>query len=310
MEISTLNIPDDFAGRMLALYGDDGARWLELLPRIIAECTEHWSLSIGPACMHLSFNYVTTARRADGSGAILKVGFPTRELWTEVEALRLFNGDGMTRLLDVSLEHGALLLERLEPGLPLSSLAIDDDERATEIAGQVMRGLWRPVPEEHHLPTMGDWVNGLQRLRSQFQGGSGPLPTLLIEQAEALAADLLSSAPPPVLLHGDLHHDNILSAQRRPWLAIDPKGVIGEPTFEIGALLYNPLPRIATVAVLERILAHRIDQLAEQLGLERQRVHGWGLVRAVLSAWWSIEDTGEGWEPALAVAEALARISA
>ena len=79
----------------------------------------------------------------------------------------------------------------------------------------------------------------------------------------------------PVLLHGDLHHDNILSAERAPWLAIDPKGLVGEPAYETGAWLRNSHPELLNSPHPARTLARRIDQLAAELNSERARIHGW-----------------------------------
>ena len=107
-----------------------------------------------------------------------------------------------------------------------------------------------------------------------------------------------------------MHHENILSATRAPWLAIDPKGIVGEPDYEVGALLRNPLPQLLNMPHPGRVTARRVDQLAEALGFDRARVRGWGLAQAVLSAWWCIEDSGYGWEPAIACAELLAAVKA
>jgi streptomycin 6-kinase len=199
-----------------------------------------------------------------------------------------------------------LLLERIKPGTPLSSLVdAGNDEQATSIAAQVMRQLWRSVPPEHPFPSLARWTVGLERLRDHFDGGSGPFPPTLVDAAETLRAELIGSTTEQVLLHGDLHHYNILSAERKPWLALDPKGVVGDPAYEIGPLLYNPAGLLATPQP-GRVLARRIDQLAEELGFERARLVSWGLTQAVLSAWWSFEDHGHGWESAIACAELLA----
>ena len=123
-----------------------------------------------------------------------------------------------------------------------------------------------------------------------------------------LFAELLGSQSEPVLLHGDLHHDNILAAERQPWLALDPKGIVGEPAYEVGALLRNPMPGILALPDVRGVLARRLDQFAEELTLERQRLLGWGIAQAVLSGWWSYEDHGHGWEPAVACAEILASL--
>ncbi len=109
----------------------------------------------------------------------------------------------------------------------------------------------------------------------------------------------------PVLLHGDLHHDNILSADREPWLAIDPKGVVGEAEYEVGAFVRN---RLFAGPKPEMLLARRVDQFVDELGFDRERIVGWSLAQAVLSAWWSFEDSGHVWNEAIACAELLAEL--
>lgn len=296
------NIPPDFARTMQEVYGPAGADWLKRLPAFLAYCEQRWALTVMPP-FALSYNYVAPALRNDGRGIVLKVGFPGAELMAEIEALRLFDGRGIALLLDADRERGVLLLERLSPGTPLSRLT--DDAQATSIAAGVMRRLWRPAPPEHPFPTVAKWALGLGRLREHFGGTTGLFPTRLVEQAESLFAELLASSSEQVLLHGDLHHDNILAAEREPWLAIDPKGLVGEPAYEVGALMRNQLPQPLAGEYASRFLARRLDQLAEELGLERGRLHGWSLAQAVLSAWWSFEDHGYGWEPAMALAELL-----
>jgi streptomycin 6-kinase len=168
--------------------------------------------------------------------------------------------------------------------------------------------LWRPAPPDPVFPTVAGWAADLQDLRAQFNGGTGPFPPALIATAEALFAELIPSQAAPVLLHGDLHHDNILAATRAPWLALDPKGVVGEPAYEAGALLRNQLARVFAAAAPAGFMARRVDQLAEALALDRDRLIGWSLAQAVLSAWWTYEDHGQIDEPMLACAALLATL--
>ncbi|MAX20408.1 MAG: hypothetical protein CL709_11335 [Chloroflexi bacterium] len=232
---------------------------------------------------------------------------------SEIEALRIFDGDGVARLLDSDTDLGAMLIERLEPGDTL--LSVEDDEQATSIAAGVMRNLWKPAPVNHPFPTAERWGLGFGRLRKTFDGGSGPFPSGLVDRAESLFSELLASIGDPFLIHGDLHHENILSNEgrssgqndeREPWLAIDPKGLVAEREYEVGALLRNPMPQLLDGSNPERVTARRIAQLAEELGFDRERILVWSLSQAVLSAWWSYEDEGHGWEPAIAVAEIFA----
>jgi streptomycin 6-kinase len=288
---------------MVDLYGERGQAWLEAFPSLLETCARRWSLTLFPP-FDLTYNYVAPAQRDDDSEVVLKLGVPNPELDSEIEALRIYDGRGIARLLDSDKELGALLLERLRPGTML--VTVEDDEAATEIAAVVMQKLWRPLPNDHNFPTVEKWARGMERLRRTFDGGSGPIPEELVAMAEALFKELLPSSAPPVLLHGDLHHYNILAAQREPWLALDPKGVAGEPAYEPGALLRNPMPKIGQMLELSNLLLRRIDQLSEILQLDKQRLTGWGMAQAVLSAWWSYEESASGWEAAMTVAQALA----
>ena len=298
------SIPEDFARTQVSLHGEAGTAWLNRLPALTQELEERWSLSVGPPFPNLSYNWVAPAVREDGTPAVLKLSFPgEKEFRTEAEALEAFDGGGICRLLGVDLDRGAMLLERLEPGRPLA--AVGDDEEATAIAAGVMKKLWRPAPPDHGLPLVSDWARGFERLRGRFGGGTGPMPARLVEEAESLFADLLASQGEPLLLHGDLHQENILSAGREPWLAIDPKGVVGEAAYDTAALLHNPVRALNTPDP-RGLTRRRLDALSGELGLDRDRVRAWGLAQAVLAAYWSLEDGGAVWDEALSFAKLIA----
>jgi len=296
------HIPERLSRTIVTLHGDQGRAWLAGLPALLSACAERWSLRVLPPFPELSYNYVTPVVRADGTPAVLKMGVPHPELRTEIAALRHYDGRGCVRLLEADADTGAVLLERLLPGTLLSSL--EDDAEATRVAAGVMRALWRPLPPEHPFPALERWTASVGRLRRRF-GGAGPLPPRLFETAERLREELLASQGEPVLLHGDLHHMNILRAERAPWLALDPKGVAGEPAYEVGPFLYNP-PGMGCWSDLPRIVGRRVDILSAALGLPRERLVAWGVVTAVLSACWSVEDGECGWEEVLVCGEALA----
>lgn len=303
-------IPEEFARAVGVFRGAEGERWLRELPSTVEACAARWSIKVGPPFLPLFYNYVAHATGADGARLVLKLCFPDDEAPTEREALRLFEGSGAARLLEADEERNALLLERLEPGTKLSDLCETDDEGATSAAVSVMRSLRRPVSEAHEFPSVADWGKGFARHRARHDATSGPLPARIFDEAEALFRDLNASADEPVLLHGDLHQGNIIAAQRERWLAIDPKGIVGEAAYEVGALLRNPIGQILAWPNLPRIMERRIRQLSEELGFERERVRGWGLSQAMLAAVWSCEDgardAGEWIECAKAIAAAKA----
>jgi len=299
-------LPEAFRRTIISLYGDAGTAWLRALPQTIAGFTRRWGLQVGSP-FALSYHYVAPALRTDGTPAVLKLGVPAdRELRSEADALRLLDGGGAVRLLDADLDRGAVLLERCEPGTTLTALVMnDDDQRATAAAGAVLAALRRPAPREHPFVTQEDWGRGLARHRAAHQGTAGPLPSARLAEAERRFAELCATTTQRVVLHGDLHHDNVLAAQRTPWLAIDPKGVVGDPAYEPGALLRNPWNLLLALPDPGGVLDRRIDQLAEQLDLDRERIRGWAFAQAVLSAVWSLEDHGEASAFALACADLL-----
>jgi streptomycin 6-kinase len=295
------SVPPGFIRKTLELFGSAGQAWLDDLPALLERCAQRWSLEIQPP-FPLSYNYVAPAGLSDGTHAVLKLGVPNPELLSEIAALRAFAGNGAVRLLESDPAQGILLLERLEPGEPLSR--VEQDPQAVSIAARVTRQLWR-TPVGGPFPSLARWTNGLQKLRPYFGGGCGPFPPALVDKAVKLRDELLSIPTEPVLLHGDLHHDNILTAQRRPWLAIDPKGVVGDRTYEPTPFMYNHIPAGIPPNELKALLARRIDQFAAELDLDRPRLLAWSFVQCVLSGWWSYSDHGSGWERVLSIAGVL-----
>lgn len=291
---------------MVEMYSENGRSWLAQLPHLLNELAERWQLTLQPP-FKLSYNYVAPVTRADGTTAVFKIGYPDPELLTEMETLRLYNGRFACQLLASDPENYAMLLEHIQPGQPLWSLA--DDEAETAVAAQVMQQLWQPIKPEDHplLPTLARRTIALTRLSDYFEDGFGPFPRRLVETAVTLRAELLAENIPSMLLHGDFHHENILTAKRKPWLALDPKGVIGDTAYEVGAYLYNPI--VENVAK-KNLVARRIDQFSEALVIDRQRLIKWGIVQAVLSAVWSYQDHDKELSPTLLIADQLTKLDA
>jgi streptomycin 6-kinase len=273
-----------------AMHGAAGRARLDDLSRRVADYERRWDLRMLPPFGDLSFNYVAPASRLDGWTCVLKLCYGGPEVDAEMAALRMADGDGMVRLIEEDSTGNAMLLERAVPG----DMLVDepDNEKATRIAAGVMAALWRPVPAGHGFPTVEGWGRGFERMRRRFDVGTGPLPAELTGRAEQLYAELVATSAEPVVLHGDLHHYNILRHQDR-WLAIDPNGVVGEPAFEIGALMRNRLPTFDDDSAATDVLTGRIRIVANAAGLDADRMRQWTIARALLSVWWLIEDGGE-----------------
>lgn len=299
-----------FAKKQSDVFGDAGREWIARLPSLLDAWAERWDLRID-APYALSYNYVAPATRSDGTRVVLKAGVPRDDIAHEFAALRHWDGDGAVHVYESDIDAGVALLELIEPGEPILSL---DDDAATQIAAGLVRRLAaHPVPTEHAFPTVADWGRAFPELRARHDGTSGSLPADIFARGEALYADLAASQAAPILLHGDLHHWNILSAEREPWLVIDPHGVIGEPAFEVGAWMRNPV-RHARIhrseAEVRAMLDRRLHIFAETLDLDRQRLRDWSIAIACLSAAWSDEsDHTDHALESLSVAEHLTHMN-
>ncbi|GLV55732.1 hydroxyurea phosphotransferase [Dictyobacter sp. S3.2.2.5] len=284
-------IPDNFAQFMIKQFGAEGRIWLDQLPERLASYEERWSIKIGEPVRNLSFNYVAPAVGVDGRRVMLKTGL-TDEFPIQPEALRHFGGQGAVKMLAYDEANEVMLMERLAPGTSLR--VVENDEAVITAATEVMRKLWRPLPEQHYpFPTIIDWGKSFAELRQQYNGGTGPIPAADFDRAEKLYAELSASMGEQVLLHGDLHHDNILLDEYEGWLAVDPKGVIGERVYETGSILRNFWPDILSNPDPRALTRRRIDQMSEELGFDRERIYSWAFAQAVLAVVWSVEDRGQ-----------------
>lgn len=291
-----------FKDRVIGVHGQTGREWLDNLPSLQDQLTQKWSLTNLEPVTDLSYNYLAYAEDYQGTPVVLKIGVPNPELRSEIQALRILNGKAAVKIFDADPELGALLLERLLPGEDLRSI---EDGDATQVAASLMKRIWTHLRHKSDFPSAADWCRGFERYSTLYPGG-GPLPENLVNTASNLADDLLSSAEDQFLLHGDLHHMNILRGQRG-WTAIDPKGVIGEPGFEVGALLLNPFPELLQWPHITNIQRQRIEILADVLDVDQKRLTNWGFTRAVLSGIWSVEED-QDWRYAIQIAESLEKL--
>jgi streptomycin 6-kinase len=245
-------------------------------------------------------NFVAAAMRADGTRCVLKVSPYVQETRAEIAALAAWRGDGAARLLASEPDLGGLLLERIEPGTMLAAMAELDDDDATRIAAGLLRKLWRPPEPAEGLIPLDSWCAAYARNREVLSRDVAGFPAALFRRADGMRAELLSSSDHSVLLHGDLHHFNILRSGRAGWLAIDPKGLFGDRCFDVCQFLLNPGP--VPVSVKRR----RLDLFCDELHLDPERTRQWCLVHAILDACWSFEE-GASYAPRVAYAEQTLR---
>lgn len=217
---------------------------------------------------------------------VLKLGFDEASLQREAVALKNWSGYGAAEV--IAVENGIILLERVVPGKTLQeivsgpfqeTLALKEWERVVKRLHQA------PLPRKSDFPPLKEWLACLD--------GEWDIPRPFLVKARQYREELLQTAGQEVLLHGDLHHTNILQkgeGQEREWVVIDPKGVMGELAYEMGAFVRNPLSDVMSCENLTSLLVQRISYLSEGFALSPQRLLKWCFVQAVQSWVWALED--------------------
>ena len=264
------NLIDDTASS-----GNDERRaWLEALPGTIAELQQRWSLRLGEPYQPGGVTaWVAPAETGDRADLVLKVAWRHYEAEHEADGLRARRGDGAVRLhaAEVLDNTIALLLERCVPGLTLRSRAEPDQD---VVIASLLPRLWRASPEGHPFRPLqrlcNDWADAFER-SPRRDGGLDPG---LAREGIRLYRSLPSSADRQVLLCTDLHAGNVLEAQREPWLMIDPKPHVGDPTYDALQHLLNCDRLHADPRALAKHMAHL-------LGLDANRLLLWLFARCV-----------------------------
>ena len=253
-----------------------------LLERV-EDCIRRWDLEVEDR-RETAGSLLVFGRRRERP-VVLKVIREPGDEWNSGEVLEAFGGKGVVGVR----EHikGAVLLERLSPGTSLAQMALKGrDEEATTILAEVIQKMSPSADLPQGIPTVQDWGRGFS---SYLASGDRQIPVGLVEEAQRIYVDLCDSQGDTRLLHGDLQHYNVLLDSEVGWIAIDPKGVIGEVEYEVGASLRNPIENPKSFASA-RTIRQRLRKYVATLDLDAGRALAWGFSQAVLSAIWAVED--------------------
>ncbi|MFD8010950.1 aminoglycoside phosphotransferase family protein [Streptomyces sp. NPDC058955] len=275
-----IHVPDELAESQGRYNGEAGRAFVAALPGRAEEFLGRWGLRLDGPSLHGVASLVLPVVRADGTPGALKLQLLDAETEGEPAALRAWAGDGVVRLLEHDPGTGTMLLERADHRRHLSRLG-DEREAVRILAGLLARLSVRQAPP------------GLRRLdviaERMLARVPGAVARVGAEDA-ALLADCAAAVrevagePGDRLLHWDLHYDNVLGAEREPWLVIDPKPLSGDPGFELLPALTNlwdPDPAV---------IRWRFDLLTERLGLDRERALAWTLGRVLQNGLWEVEE--------------------
>ncbi|MEV8372745.1 aminoglycoside phosphotransferase family protein [Kribbella sp. NPDC056861] len=271
-------VPESFAREIASREGLAGLAWIDALPDLIDRLLTQWSLVPSGAPMHGAVGIVVPVLRADGAAAVLKASFPHPGNLAEPKALATWAGRGAVRLLEHDAPAFATVLEKAGTH---SLRDVPDPFEQMAIAGALNRRLAVPAPEGFpSLKAVADtWATEIESRQRRL---SAPLADRLVGRAVETSREL-SQHQPNSLVHGDLNFSNVLKADREPWLAIDPKGWVGDPAYDAVNLLRD---RWHT---LTEPLGDLLTAFAEAAELDRHQVIRWVQACAVKDTLWSIE---------------------
>ena len=252
--------------------GEQGDAWIRALPEVVDELLTRWSLVPDGEAMH-GYNGMVLPVHRGPEQCVLKVSWPQEtSACHEALALETWNGRRAVRLLDTSPTEGALLLERAHSRKPLRSLEL---AAAVRVAGTLLRQLAVPAPAgPRPLSEIATEIR--DGLIDRWEGLGRPFPRKLVDQVRELAGGL-SGRTGSLLVNHDLHYDNVLAADREPWLAVDPKVFTGDPEYQVAQLLWTRLDEMDGRAEL---FLH-FDALIESAELDPDVAQAWTVVRCV-----------------------------
>ncbi|WP_205470902.1 aminoglycoside phosphotransferase family protein [Nocardioides sp. SYSU D00038] len=265
--------------------GPDWAAYVEALPATVTALLAEWGLQPDGSPTH-GWTALVLPVRAEAGPAVLKVGFVEEETEHEPLALQTWGGRGAVRMLRADPRRGAMLLERLGS----RDLTTVDALAACEVVAGLYGRLHVPAPPQLHplAGLVGRWTGGLARL-----GRGAPVPHRLVEQAVSLGRDLvadLEADPPGVLVHADLHYENVLAGTREPWLAVDPHPVMGDPHYEPAPMLWDRWAEVVASGDVRAAVRRRFHTLVDAGDLDEDRARDWVVVRMLHNVLWELED--------------------
>ncbi|MEU0687399.1 aminoglycoside phosphotransferase family protein [Streptomyces uncialis] len=296
-------VPSPLAASYARNFGAPGTAWIAGLPALASGLMDRWELERDGPPGAGEASLVLPVVRGDGSRAVLKLQMAREESAAALVGLRAWNGGGMVRLLDHDPGSSAMLLERLDGTRSLAS--VEDDDIATGILAALLAELVS-VPAPEGLRSLAGIAAGmLEQVPRAVTALADPVERRLLRGWASAVAEL-ADEPGDRLLHWDLHHDNVLAAEREPWLAIDPEPLAGDPGFDLWPALDSRWDDIAAKGDPAPVVRRRFDQLTGTVGLDRERATGWTLGRLLQNSLWDIEDGATALDPSsVAIAGAL-----
>lgn len=281
-----MDLQPTFIKNIQATYKEAGKIWLAQLPAHIEDLSQQWNFRFIRPFPDLSYSFVGLVKlNTNHELAIIKIAPDPECIMNEAHWLQCFESS-VPKIYDIDEKKCAVLMEYLHPGQPLKTLVQNgQDEAATKIICQIILQLQskqqKSVANFKHLAEL---IPDLAYLKNHVDDR-------VLSKAQSLFRDLTADRTHDVLLHGDLHHDNIIS-HGDSWKVIDPHGYIGDPVAEVGAMIRNPYDCFPKEYDLAAVIEKRLKILAEHLPFDPKKIKAWAYCMTLLSAAWNVEDFG------------------
>ena len=280
-----LDLSSNFISNIHDIYGPAGKAWLKNLSDSINHLSKLWDFQFLNSMPILSYNYVGLVKmKRTGETAILKISPPGGNLQPEVKWLKCVE-KGAPEIYQYDEDLNAYLMEHLDPGHSLKGMVSEgNDDEATRIICATIRNLHTQHCPKKDFLHLSELSNALDHLDGKFDAN-------LLSKARSLFHELTLDRSGDVILHGDLHHDNILACESG-WKAIDPHGYVGDPAAEVGAMIRNAVDCFPSHYQVPKIVERRLSILNDELPFGAEKIKSWAFCLTALSGAWSIKDHG------------------
>lgn len=283
-------LPEELVTHISAICGSRGEEWFTQLPRLICELEDRWSLKVREPFPGIEYNFVAPAVFNNGGDAVVKISPPFEriEIHCEAKYLRTRKGEGVVKLLAEDRERHAILIERALPGTALFKEFENDPAAAIPHAVDVLRSILRPPPADmKDVDTLDNWFKNFRRYRET------DFPKAQAEKAFEIYERLSRQHDRTYYLHGDFHPGNIVTATREPYLAIDPKGIVGHIGYDIAVFLNNLHWWQNGKQGVEQLLQEAVAKFAAAFVMTEIELRQWAYAYMVIGAWWNFDEMPE-----------------
>lgn len=279
-----LEFPSNFKKNIKDLYGEEGADWLNKLPSLLSGIEEKYNLHFSHPAPQLSYHFVAVVNKRNSNDSyVLKMGPNSKNLRREFYGLSSYT-EGVPAVMDFFENENAYLMQNLFPGTSLSEFVLKNDLKSTQVIANLIQKLHRNQNKKfiNHFSHISEFMADTNILKNKIEAKC-------FSKWQSLLKDLTIKSKDDLILHGDLHHGNILK-HGEDWFAIDPQAIIGDPVYETASMIFNPIDKWSEIQNKKQLITNRIKVLSEILSFDAEKIKAWAFCKILLAAAWNYED--------------------